>query len=223
MKDKIIMLKTCGGLVYGADNKKNIFLMGNKDNIPDITDLKKIIIKDMDWSHDFCFMDDVFYYIKDRKIFNEKGEIKLDMDYPIKIKSKNGKFYILDQEQSSVFIYDKNFNPIKTIGKLGIDKLEKQYEVFFHFPVDFDVFEDYIGVIDSGNRRIVILKGEEKSVFPIIGKKLLFYDKNTVLVLYGEIIYKIDLKNNKILKTDYIGIIDFCIEPEIKSLIVAKE
>ena len=215
MSGKIILTKTCNNTVYGSDTDKNILLLGNNSN--------EIIIKALDFSHDFCFINGELFYTKDRKIMDSKSKIKLELDYPIKIKSKREKIYILDQEKSSVFEYDKNFNLLRSIGSLGLDKLEQKDEYYFHFPIDFDIFGDKIGVIDTGNRRTVIIGSEGKSVFPIIGKKLLFYDENTILVLYGETIYKIDLNKNSISEIKLEGIIDFSINPKTKELIISKE
>ena len=215
MNKRILLLKRCGDSVYGSDESRKIFIVEGENT--------RIIEEDIKWSHDFCFINGDLLYIKDRKIYDKAGKIKTELEYPIKIKFFEDSIYVLDQEKSSIFVFDNDFGLIKTIGGFGLDKLEKRGELFFHFPIDFDVFGNKVGVIDTGNRRTIILDGEEKHIFKIVGKKIVFYDKTIVLILYGEKIYKIDLTDNSVSETEYKGIIDFCINPNTKELIVSKD
>ncbi len=215
MNDRILFLKACGDSIYGSDEKKRIILMDGENS--------KIIEDKIDWSHDFCFINGDLFYTKDRKIYDKRGNMKTELEYPIKIKFHENSIYVLDQEKSAIFVFDNDFKLIKTIGEFGYDKFEKQDELFFHFPVDFDVSDGRVGVIDTGNRRTVILKGDEKRIFKIVGKKMVFYDENTALILFGDIIYKIDLKDDNVYETEYEGIIDFCINPDTKELIVSRD
>lgn len=62
-----------------------------------------------------------------------------------------GKVYICDYEASTVEVFDKELNYLQTIGGIGMGEGE------FSQPVDVEVTEEYIYVLDAGNSRVQIL------------------------------------------------------------------
>jgi len=214
---KKVLLKTCEDKIFSWASDGSLYILNDENRFEKISEL--------DFEYDFFIKGEDIYIIKDRDVYLNGEKMNLGLDFPVRIMIKDNEFLVLDQESAILKIYNSNFKEIEVYGERGIEELEKGEELYFMLPLDFDIMKDKIAIIDTGNRRTVIFNRELDIIkrYPVVGKKVRFYDKNTVLVLFSETIYKIDLNENKIYETRYENIIDFSIHPKTKELIFLKE
>ncbi len=200
---KKIFLKKCGINIYGWDTDENLYLFNSNKS-------EKLIGK-LRFDYDFCINQEAIFLIRDRVIYMENNKKNLSLDFPVRIKVFNNFIYILDQEKASLYKFDFSFNLREFFGQKGLVEFEDKFSIFLLFPLDFDIFEDVIAIIDVGNRRTIVFNKELtfKKSFPVIGKKVRFLDEGKLLILFGEEIYKIDINKNNIAKTSYDNILDF--------------
>ncbi len=213
---KKLLLKTCEDKVFSWATDGSLYILNN-DKFEKFSEL--------DFDYDFFIRGEDIYVIKNRNIYLNGEKKDLGLDFPVRIMVKDGEIFVLDQESAILKIYNSDFKEIEVYGERGIEELEKKDELYFMFPLDFDIKNDKIAIIDTGNRRIVVFNRALDIIkrYPVIGKKVRFYDKNIILVLFGETIYKIDINEDKIYEAKYGNIIDFSIHPKRKKLIFLKE
>ncbi len=207
---KKILLKRCGEDIYSYDTDGKLFLLKGEDKFEEVCEIH--------FDYDFFIDNENIYLLRDRNIYFNKKKVDVLLKFPVRIKILNSEIYVLDQEESTLNVYNKEFSLTDVFGKIGIDELENNDELYFMFPLDFDVFEERIAVIDVGNRRTVVFNKDLsfKQVFPFIGRKIRFYNKDTLLLLSGEEFIKIDLKTKNAEKSVIENILDFEIDKEQK-------
>ena len=200
---KKIFIKKCENKIYGWDTDNNLTLFENNN-------IEKTIGK-IKFDYDFCVKDEKLFIIKERSLYADNRKKELGMPFPIKLKIIDDAIYILDQERATLIKFDSSFNIMESIGQKGLKEFEDSSSVFLLFPIDFDVQGESIAIIDTGNRRTIVIDEDNliKRTYPIIGKKVRFLDKHNIIILFGEEIYKVNLTNNEIKRTLYKDIIDF--------------
>ena len=203
--------------IYGWDLAENLYSFDSNGS-------EKLIGK-LQFDYDFCIDKDTIFSIKDRTIYIGENKKELNLDFPVRIKILNDFIYILDQEKASLYKFDYSFNLIDSYGEKGFAEFEEEALLFLLFPLDFDIFEDRIAIIDVGNRRTIVFNKELslKKSFPVIGKKIRFSDRDKLLVLYGEEIYRIDINENNIAKTFYDNILDFEVAANGELLLIKED
>ncbi len=214
---KKIFLKKCGINIYGWDIDENLYLFDSNES-------EKLIGK-LRFDYDFCINQETFFSIKDRIIHIGENKKELNLDFPVRIKVFNNFIYILDQEKASLYKFNFSFNLREFFGQKGLVEFENKFSILLLFPLDFDIFEDRIAIIDVGNRRTIVFNKELtfKKSFPVIGKKIRFLDENKLLILFGEEIYKIDINENNIAKTSYDNILDFEVVSSGELLLIKED
>ncbi len=210
-------MKKCGTNIFGWDIDENLYLFDSDES-------EKLIGK-LRFDYDFCIDQDTIFSIRDRSVYRGENKKDLSLDFPVRVKVFNNFIYILDQEKASLYKFDFSFNLKESFGQKGLVEFEDKFSIFLLFPLDFDLFEDEISIIDVGNRRTIVFNRELtlKKSFPVIGKKVRFLDKNKLLILFGEEIHRIDINENKIAKTSYDNILDFEIMGNGELLLIKED
>ncbi len=207
MEVRIRRIKTINGKVYGFDELKKIYVLNG--------DKWEKVKGEFEWEYDFEFFNEYFYFIKNRKIYRWSGreeEIISDLFFPSRLKFRGNLLYVMDKEMGSVIIFDKDFLMKETIFSGSPSIFEGNEGVYLDMPYDFDVFNDYIGVIDLGNRRTVIYNKEngEYIIYRVIGEKIRFYNNKEIIILYDSNLYMLNLDTGHILHINKkYNVIDF--------------
>lgn len=84
-------------------------------------------------------------------IVEEYDCTELGIERPSGLCAAGGNIYICDYDMGTIAVFDREMNFQKTIGELGMGEGE------FMEPMDVEVTDDHIYVLDTGNSRVQIL------------------------------------------------------------------
>ena len=212
MKPELLRIKQCGSDLFGVDREGMTFRLW-EGQWEEIGHLK--------FDLDFHYWAGSFWTIYQRRLYRDGKPLLEDLlSYPGRVKGEGERLWLLDQEKGTLYGWDERMSLISSLGSDGLAELEGDGETAFSSPIDFDICGDNVIVADTGNRRVVYLEGKKKRSFPLLARKVRFFDEQRAALLFGQNLTLLSLPQEKAETTVLENLLDFEIFPSLSGKVV---
>ena len=212
MKPELLRIKQCGSDLFGVDREGMTFRL-REGQWEEIGHLK--------FDLDFHYWAGSFWTIYQRRLYRDGKPLLEDLlSYPVRVKGEGEGLWLLDQEKGTLYGWDERMSLISSLGSDGLAELEGDGETAFSSPIDFDICGDNVIVADTGNRRVVSLEGKKKRSFPLLARKVRFFDEQRAALLFGQNLTLLSLPQEKAETTVLENLLDFEIFPSLSGKVV---
>lgn len=212
MKPELLRIKRCGPDLFGVDREGMAFRFRD-GGWEELGHLK--------FDLDFHYWAGSFWTIYQRRLYRDGKPLLEDLlSYPVRVKGEGERLWLLDQERGTLYGWDERMNLVSFLGSDGLAELEGEGETAFSSPIDFDICGDNIIVADTGNRRVVLLEETKKRIFPLLARKVRFFDEQRATLLFGKNLTLLSFLQEKAETTAIETLLDFEIFPFLSGKIV---